>query len=201
MRHLVTLAALALAAYTPFAAAHVPKGVYEIDKSHASVLFRVDHAGFSAYTGRFTRFDATLDFDPARIASSRVNVTIDPRSIEADNVPSGFLDSLTGADWLDTGKFPAMSFRSKTIEHTGADIFRIHGDLTLHGVTKPIALEARFNGGYASHPLEPRARIGFSAPGTRMGVGDEVQVILETEFTGPPAAVTNSTQLDQVQAR
>jgi len=212
MRRLAIIAVVALASYAPFAAAldqnaaaPVPKGAYQVDKLHTSLVFRVDHLGFSAYTGRFSRVDAALDFDPARIATSRVDVTIDPRSIEADNAPSAFLESLAGKDWLDAGRFPTMTFRSKTIEVTGTNTFRIHGDLTLHGVTRSIVLDARYNGGYASHPMEPKARIGFSAtttfkrsdfgvskgipaPGTTMGVGDEVQVVLETEFSGPPLA-------------
>jgi len=215
MRRLATFAALTLAAYAPLAAAldqnaaaPVPKGAYQIDQAHTSLLFRVSHLGFSTYTGRFTRIDAKLDFDPARLAASRVNVTIDPRSIQADNAPSGFLDSLAGKDWLDAEKFPAMAFRSTNVEVTGKNSFRLHGDLTLHGVTKAIVLDARFNGGYASHPYEPRARVGFSAtgqfkrsdfgvshgipaPGTTMGVSDEVEVILESEFTGPPLTKTN----------
>jgi polyisoprenoid-binding protein YceI len=229
MRRFATVAAhavvLSLTAYSPFAAAldrnatpPIPKGTYEIDKVHTSLVFRVDHLGFSVYTGRFTGIDAKLEFDPTRIASARVNVTIDPRSIQADNAPSGFLESLAGNDWLDATRFPAMTFRSKSVVLTGANTFRIHGDLTLHGVTKTITLDANYNGGYASHPIEPRARIGFSArgsfkrsdfgvsygipaPGTTMGVGDEVQVILETEFSGPPLAKTGSTQLDEVQSR
>jgi len=212
MRRLATLAALTFAAYAPLAAAldqnapaAVPKGAYQIDQVHTSLLFRVSHLGFSTYTGRFTGIDAKLDFDPARLAASRVNVTIDPRSIQADNAPSGFLDSLAGKDWLDAEQFPAMSFRSTSVEVTGKNSFRLHGDLTLHGVTKAIVLDAHYNGGYASHPYEPRARVGFSAtgqfkrsdfgvsygipaPGTTMGVSDEVEVILESEFTGPPVA-------------
>jgi polyisoprenoid-binding protein YceI len=214
MRRFATLAALTLSAYAPFAAAleqnaaaPVPKGAYEIDKVHTSLVFRVSHLGFSTYTGRFTSIDAKLDFDPARLGASRVNVTIDPRSIQADNAPSGFLDLLAGKDWLDAAQFPAMSFRSTRVEVTGKDSFRVHGSLTLHGVTKPIVLDARYNGGYAGHPMEPRARIGFSArgsfkrsdfgvsygipaPGTTMGVSDAVEVVLETEFTGPPLAKT-----------
>ena len=212
MRRLATLTALALVACAPLATAldqkapaAIPKGTYEIDKLHTSLLFRVNHIGFSKYTGRFTRVEAKLDFDPARLAASQVNVTIDPRSIQADNVPSDFLDMLAGKDWLNAAEFPAMTFRSTNVEVTGKDTFRLHGDLTLHGVTKPVVLDASFNGGYASHPMEPNARIGFSAhgafkrsdfgvtigipaPGTTMGVSDEVQVILETEFRGPPRA-------------
>jgi polyisoprenoid-binding protein YceI len=212
MRRTATFAALALAAYAPLAAAldqnapaAVPPGAYEVDKVHTSLVFRVSHLGFSTYTGRFTHIDAKLDFDPSRLAASRVNVTIDPSSIQADNAPSGFLEALAGKDWLDAADFPTMSFRSTRVEVLGNNSFRLHGDLTLHGVTKPIVLDASYNGGYASHPYEPRARVGFSArgafkrsdfgvsygipaPGTTMGVGDEVQVILETEFTGPPIA-------------
>jgi polyisoprenoid-binding protein YceI len=212
MRLSASFAALALVAGAPLASAldqkapaPVPKGVYVVDKAHTSLVFRVSHIGFSSYTGRFTNVDAKLDFDPARLAASRVNVTIDPKSIQADNAPSGFLDSLAGKDWLDADRFPAMSFRSTRVEVTGQNTFRLRGELTFHGVTKPITLDATYNGGYASHPYEPRARVGFSAkgsfkrsdfgvsygipePGTTMGVGDDVQVILETEFTGPSIA-------------
>jgi polyisoprenoid-binding protein YceI len=181
----------------------VPKGAYVIDKAHTSLIFRVSHLGFSTYTGRFTRLDADLQFDPANIAASHVQVNIDPRSIEADNAPSGFLQTLAGDQWLDAERFPELSFRSRRVEPTGAHSFRIHGELTLHGVTRPLVLEAKYNGGYAGHAYEPRARIGFSAhgsfrrsefgvsygvpePGSSFGVGDEVTVTLETEFSGPP---------------
>lgn len=60
-----------------------------------------------------------------------------------------------------------LTFRSTQIEVTGARTLRVHGDLTLHGVTRPITLDTRFNGGYA---------------------GDEVEIIIETEFNGPPWA-------------
>ena len=185
--------------------APVPAGAYTIDKSHTSLIFLVSHLGFSTYTGRFTRIDAQLHFDPRNIPASRLNVNIDPRSIEADNAPSGFIDALAGKDWLDAERFPAMSFVSQSIERTGAETFRIRGELTMRGVTKPLALNARYNGGYAGHPLDPNARIGFSAigalkrsdfgvsygipvPGTTFGVGDEVEIVIETEFSGPPLA-------------
>jgi len=185
--------------------APVPAGAYSVDKAHTSLIFRVSHLGFSTYTGRFTRLDAKLQFDPRKLATSKVEVTIDPRSIEADNAPSGFMQTLAGKDWLDADTFPQMSFRSRSIEVTGANTFRIHGELTLHGATKPIVLEAKYNGGYAGHTYEPNARVGFSAkgsfqrsdfgvsygvpaPGETFGVGDRVDVTLETEFMGPKLA-------------
>jgi polyisoprenoid-binding protein YceI len=189
-------------------AAPVPAGEYTVDKAHTSLIFRVSHLGFSTYTGRFTSLDAKLDFDPRHLAASRVEVTIDPRSIQADNAPSGFLQTLAGKDWLDADRFPQMTFRTRAVELTGPETFRIHGELTLHGVTRPVDLDARYNGGYASHPYEPNARVGFSArgtfkrsdfgvsygipaPGTTMGVSDDVAVLLESEFTGPAVKVAS----------
>jgi polyisoprenoid-binding protein YceI len=209
-----TLAVFALA-IAPFAAiaadapavstAPVPAGAYVIDKAHTSLIFKLSHLGFSAYTGRFTRLDAKLQFNPSHIANSRVEVSIDPRSIEADNAPAEFLQTLAGKDWLDADQFPKMTFVSKSVVPTGTQTFRIRGELTLHGVSKPVTLEGRYNGGYAGHTYEPNARIGFSAQGSfrrsdfgvsmgipaagsSFGVGDEVTVVLETEFTGPPLA-------------
>jgi polyisoprenoid-binding protein YceI len=98
-----------------------------------------------------------------------------------------------------------ISFHSTAITLTGPKTARITGELTLHGVTKPVTLEAVFNGGYPGHPMDPHARIGFSAkgylnrsafgvaygipaPGSTLGVGDQVDMSIEAEFTGPPLA-------------
>ena len=204
MKRLLTIwALLAVAAFQPATAADVPAGAYTLDKSHASLLFRVNHLGFSNYTARFDSFEAKLQFDPDNLTASRVEVTIDPRSIKADNAPPGFLNTLQGPQWLDAAKFPEMTFRSTQVDRRGPHSVRIHGDLTLHGVTQQIILDAIYNGGYAGHPMAPRARIGFSARGTfkrsdfgiaygipahgsSMGVSDDVQVVIEAEFSGPP---------------
>lgn len=189
------------AATTP-AVTDLPAGAYTLDKSHASLVFRVNHLGFSNYTGRFTDFDAQLQLDPANPAAASLNVTIDPRSLDADGAPTGFLGELTGAQWLNAGQYPEMTYRSTSVELTGANTARITGDFTMHGVTKPVVLEATFNGGYQGHPMDPNARIGFSArgtlnrsefgiangvpePGSTMGVSDAVEIIIETEFSGP----------------
>ncbi|MBC7983947.1 MAG: polyisoprenoid-binding protein [Candidatus Obscuribacterales bacterium] len=181
----------------------VPAGTYMLDKAHASLTFRVNHLGFSNYTARFKSFDAQLQFDPANFAASTVSAKIEPRSLDLDNPPPGFTDDLLGEQWLNAKQFPEMTLRSTKVESTGANSLRITGDLTLHGVTKPIVLTATFNGGYEGHPMDPHARIGFSAqgsfkrsdfgvaygipaPGTTMGVSDAVEVVIEAEFSGPP---------------
>lgn len=184
-----------------------PAGAYKLDKAHSTLEFRVNHIGFSTYSARFTTFDAELQFDPANPTASTVSVTIDPRSLSVPTPPAGFLDKLLSEAWLGAAAFPQMTFRSTKVELTGANTARITGDLTLKGATAPVVLNATFNGGYAGHPYDPAARIGFSAkgslkrtafgvsegvppPGSTMGVGDNVEIIIETEFNGPPLPPT-----------
>ncbi|WP_373089237.1 YceI family protein [Zhongshania sp.] len=87
------------------------------------------------------------------------------RSLVLSSPPEGFLDTLPGPQWLDTAQYPQISFRSTGVETVAGRALRITGDLTLHGVTKPVVFDATFNGGYAGHPLDPHGRIGFSARG------------------------------------
>lgn len=179
-----------------------PAGDYTLDKAHASVTFRVDHLAFSHYTAGFDRFDAKLAFDPASPDKSSVTATIDAGSLRLPSPPEGFVDEIKGSDWLDAGRYPQIAFRSTKVEPTGGRNARITGDLTLHGVTRPVTLEAVFNGGYAGNPYDPNARVGFSAhgafnrsefgvaagipaPGSNLGVSDRVEVQIEAEFTGP----------------
>ena len=181
-------------------------GPYTLDKAHASLVFRINHLGFSNYTARFRRFDAQLQFDPANLIASRVTATVDARSLETDFPDPAKLDfnaMLQNEQWLNTKQYPEMTYRTDAVELVGSNRLRIRGELTLHGVTRPVVLEASYNGGYAGHPMDPHARIGFSArgalrrsefgiaagipaPGSLMGVGDEIEVIIEAEFSGPP---------------
>lgn len=179
-----------------------PAGPYRLDKSHASLDFKVDHIGFSSYVGRFKAFDATLAFNPQDPAAMRVEASIDVLSLDVPTPPEGFLAELLGPTWLDAGAHPTMTFRSTAVTLIGPDAARVVGDLAFRGVVAPIALIVRFNGGYKDFaPYDPNPRIGFSATGTlsrsayglsfglppegsRMGVGDAVSVMIEAEFTG-----------------
>lgn len=183
-----------------------PAGQYHLEKSHASLVVRVSHLGFSTYTTRFSRFDAELRFDPRNIPASTLVATIDASSFEMDAAPQMCLDIVKGAQMLDTAKFPQIVFKSEHIRMTGAKSMEIAGTLTLHGVTRPMVLAGTYNGGYSGMPkMDPNARIGFSAhgsfkrsdfgvafgipaPGTTMGVGDLVDFSIEAEFSGPALA-------------
>ena len=183
-----------------------PAGAYKLDKSHASLVLRASHMGFSTYTTRFSRFDADLTLDPRNLSASKVVTTIDAASFEMDAAPQMCLDIMKGPQMLDTAKFPQIVFKSEKIRMAGAKTMAISGTLTLHGVTRPTVLLATYNGGYAGMPnMDPQARVGFSArgsfkrsdfgiayavpaPGTTLGVGDLIDFSIEAEFTGPPLA-------------
>lgn len=199
----LTHAAEAAAPPSTPSAAPPPAGEYKLDKAHASLVLRASHLGFSTYTTRFSRFDADLTFDPDKITASRVVTTIDAASFEMDAAPQVCLDIMKGPQMLDTGKFPQIVFKADSVRMTGAKSMEISGTLTLHGVTRPTVLTATYNGGYAGSPMDPQARVGFSAhgsfkrsdfgivfgvpaPGSTMGVGDVIDFAIEAEFKGPP---------------
>ncbi|CAN5152977.1 YceI family protein [soil metagenome] len=180
-----------------------PAGIYTLDPAHSSLNFRVSHMGLSRFTARFIKFGGTLNFDPGHPEAMSVSITIDPASIQT-NYPLKDVDfdaQIRGKDFLESAKHPAMTYVSTKVEQTGPNTARVTGDLNFRGVTKPVVLETTFNGGYAPNNMDPSgARIGFSghgglkrsdfgfstgipAPGTTMGVGDEVEILIETEFT------------------
>ena len=182
----------------------IPAGDYKTDPMHSNLTFTVRHMGFSNYTASFRRFDARLKLDPAQPEASSLSVEIDPNSLELNAPPAGFHDEMTGKGFFDVGRFPKATFVSTRVEKTGANTAKVTGDFTLHGVTKPVVIDVTFNGGYPGMAgYDPQARIGFSghgtlkrsdfgisagipAPGTNMGVGDEVSFRIETEMLGPP---------------
>ena len=193
-------------------AENVPAGDYKLDKAHSTLIFRVNHLGFSNYTARFRRFDAQLRFDPRNLTATQLTADVDARSIETDypDPKYDFNADLQGEQWLNAGKFPGIAFRTTRVEDLGNQAMRVHGELTLRGVTRPIVLDATYNGGYVGHPMDPNARIGISAhgvlrrsdfgisggipvAGTNMGVGDQVAVVIETEFNGPAMPKAEST--------
>lgn len=181
--------------------AELPAGYYREDASHTTVVFRVDHLGFSNYTASFGEVGISANLDPSDPSAATLDVTIPVRSLQLPSPPEGFRDMLLGPEWFDAEAHPDIRFVSTDIEMTGERTANIHGDLTLHGITRPVTLAARYNGGWAGHVYDPNARIGFSAtaeisrsdfgmgfgtPSEAMpGVSDTVHITIQTELTGP----------------
>lgn len=164
-------------------------GIYKLDKRHSSLTARVMHLGFSRYTMRFGEFDAQLAYVADDPTASKVEVTVDARSVDTGQ-PS--FDKRLADEVFDAGDHPQMRFVSTRIERTGPTTGKIHGDLTFRGVTRPVVLDARFNGGAPG--IDGRPRVGVSATGAfkRSEFGatefmnfasDEVQLQIEAEFS------------------
>jgi len=182
---------------SPETLSSLPAGQYQLEKSHASLIFRVSHLGLSRYTLRFADFDATLDFDPQNPAASRIVARINPMSVRSDHPTDQGWDARIGRDFLQSGSFPEITFTSTGIETTGTYTGRVTGDLALLGVVRPVTLDVVYNGAMPAAALYAgRAAVGFSATArfnrsafgsTRLAefVGDEIDVAIEAEFTRP----------------
>jgi polyisoprenoid-binding protein YceI len=154
--------ALAAGPASPDPAA-VTEGSYAVESSHTRVQFSVSHMGFSEWYGDFAGASGTLSIDPKQISASKLEISIPVASVTTTNAK---LDAeLKSAEWFDADKFPAIRFVATRVERTAADRANITGDLTFHGVTRPIVLDARFNGA-GINPLSKAYTIGFNATTT-----------------------------------
>lgn len=117
----------------------------DIKGMHASVDFRIKHLGYSWLTGRFNKFSGTLSFDDKAPEASKIKVEIDTTSVDTNHAERD--KHLRGADLLDTDNFPTATFESTSVKSTGTDKATITGNLTLHGVTKEIQIDATRLGG------------------------------------------------------
>lgn len=116
----------------------LPAATYNIDPVHSSVHFKVRHMMISNVRGEFGKVTGTVKIDPANPAASSVSVEIDVNSI---NTREPQRDAhLKSEDFLDAEKFPVMRFESTTVEETGAGTHKVSGNLTIHGVTRPVVL-------------------------------------------------------------
>jgi polyisoprenoid-binding protein YceI len=195
-RAAAALACLAMAGSTLAQAAPskdpetVQPGTYKVEPMHTRILFSVVHMGFTHYFGDFTGASGRLTLDPKNLGASSVQVAFPTASVSTTN---GQLDGeLKGGQWLDAGADPTISFVSTHVTRTGPTTAKIEGNLTLHGVTHPVSLEATFNAA-GSNALSRKYTVGFDATGhvrrSEFGVtkyvpliSDDVDVIISAAF-------------------
>ena len=124
---------------------HASAAEYKIDKEgqHAFVQFRIQHLGYSWLYGTFKDFDGGFTFDDANPAADKVNVTINTGSLDTNHAERD--KHLRSADFLNTSKYPQATFTSTEVTKEG-ERYKVTGNLTLNGVTKPITLDARLMG-------------------------------------------------------
>jgi polyisoprenoid-binding protein YceI len=132
---------------------------WNIDPVHSAIHFSVRHMVVAKTRGRFSKWAGQISFDPRNPAGSSVQVTIEPASIDTgDAQRDGHLRS---ADFFDVEKFPQATFKSTRVEGNGGDQYRITGDLSIRGVTRPVSFDATFEG--AGKDPWGGERAGFSA--------------------------------------
>lgn len=179
-------AATAVGAVSPAFAAPVN---YKIDPAHTAVAFIVNHVGFSNVIGRFNTVGGDVSFDKDAVEKSAVTVTIDTTSVDTNHAKRD--EHLRSPDFFNAKEFPKMTFKSTKIEKTGDKTGKLHGDLTLLGVTKPVVLDVTFNKDGVS-PASKLETAGFSARGTvkrtdfgmkygAPAIGDDIQLLIEIE--------------------
>ena len=187
----------ALAAVPPAAAdasmnpKSAPTGKYMLDPNHTVITFCITHMGVSSYCGRFNKVSGDGVFVAARPEKSSIAVTIDTASVDTT---SDKLDGMLRDQFFETAKFPTATFKTTAIKVTGETTGEITGDLTLHGVTKPVMLTATFTGGRA-HMINGRYLLGFQATASlkradfafpdvawSVFVGDEVALRIDAEL-------------------
>ena len=173
---------------------------WDIDVSHSAIHFWVRHMVISKVHGRFARWSGAIELDEQDLGRSSVAVRIDAASIDTQVADRDA--HLRSADFLDAARFPELAFTSRKVERDGNDL-RVTGDLTLHGVTREVVLQAE----YAGTGKDPwgNERAGFSAKATLdrrdfglvwnaaletggLLVGEKVEIAIELEAVKRAAA-------------
>jgi len=163
---------------------------YTLDPSHTNIVWFANHFGFSNPSGKFATVEGKLALDEAKPANSKVNVTVSLASV-LTGVPK-LDDHLRSDAFFDVAKFPTATFASDKVDVVGKTA-KVHGNLTLHGVTKPVTLDVALNK-IGDSPITKKKTAGFSATTVIKrsdfginyalpGVADDVKLTIESEAT------------------
>ena len=186
MKKLTFVVAALFAGLTSFAQ------TWSLDKSHAKLSYTTSHLMVSESDGYFKVIDSKITSPKNDFTDAVVEFTADVNSINTDNTDRD--NHLKSPDFLDAAKYPSITFKSKSFKKVGDKKYKVIGDLTMHGVTKQVELDATFNG-TAVHPYNQKTVAGFKVTGkikrTDFGVGtstpaavvgDEVNLIANLEY-------------------
>lgn len=199
--HILAVAAVALVSVG--AAAQAVE--YQIDPVHSSAQFSVRHMMVSNVRGEFAKVTGTVVYDPKKPEASTVEATIDASTINTHEPKRD--DHLKSPDFFDVAKFPALTFKSTKVQKAGKGKLRVTGDLTMHGVTRPVVLDVE--GPTEEVKAGQNVKAGASAATTisrkdfgmiwnkvlEAGgwvVGDEVRITLEIEMQRKAAPAASS---------
>jgi polyisoprenoid-binding protein YceI len=169
----------------------VPTGTWNVDPTHSRVGFAVKHLGIATVRGVFKEFEGTLEVGED-LASAKARGTVKTASIDTSEAARD--EHLRGSDFFDAESYPEITFESTSIESTGADEWKVVGDLTIHGITNEIELDVEVGGtendpwGHERVGLEANGQISRGAYEMKfnialgsgnVAVGDKVKIILD----------------------
>lgn len=176
---------------------------WQIDTAHSAVHFTVRHMMISNVRGEFQKLDGTINFDEEHPENTTVDIRIDASSINTREAQRD--GHLRSADFLDVENHPYITFKSTRVERTGDLTAKLHGDLTIRGVTKPVVLDVEHTGivtnpwGNLSAGFEARTKINRKEWGLTWNqaleaggvlVGDEIKINIEVELVKAVQAET-----------
>lgn len=161
---------------------------WTLDKAHSKLGFSITHMKISEVDGIFKNFDVKVNSAKPDFTDAQIEMTADVNSVNTDNdMRDGHIK---GEDYFNTAKFPTMTFKSTSIKKTGAKTYLVTGNLTLHGITKVVTLNATLNG-VGENPMSKKTMAGFKVSGvikrSDFGVGEESamlgnEVTLDSKF-------------------
>src|SRR5580693_6792831 len=194
---LAPVLAVALLLTISAAAQDHDKDTWQLDPPHSSAQFSVRHLGVSTVRGAFTKVSGTVQYDAANPTKASIQAAIESASV--DTRVEARDNDLRSSRFLDTQKYPTITFQSKKVEAAGDGKLKVTGDLTIHGVTKEVVLDVDGPTAAIKDPMgKDRLRMGASAstkinrndfgvgglPGI---VGDDITITLDIEMTKPIA--------------
>lgn len=175
---------------------------WAVDKAHSKVGFSVTHLMLSEVDGNFKTFDAKLISAKPDLSDAMIELTADINSINTENERRD--GHLKTPDWFDAAKFPSLTFKSTSFKKVDGKKYKVTGDLTMHGVTKPVTLDAVLTGPVTmENPRGKQEKAGLKISGTikrsDFGVGssstavvsEEVEIKAAGEFVKQDAAVAD----------
>jgi len=162
---------------------------YKLDPTHTMVLFSWNHFGFSNPSANLGQVDGTLVYDEAAPTKSTVEATLPLTGL--DTFVPKLDEHMKSADFLDAAKYPNVTFKSTKVTEAGKGKLKVTGDLTVHGVTKPVTLDVTLNK-VGPHPMMKVQTVGFDATAKIKrsdfgvgayvpNVGDEITIRITTE--------------------
>ena len=190
MKSIIVAAAFAISSIS-FA-----QSTYLLDKYHTNIGFSSTHFGISHVDGKFKNTDATFKSAKADFTDAVVEMSADVKSIDTgvemrDN-------DLKGDKWFDTEKFPTLIFKSTSFTKKDVKNYKLAGNITMHGITKPIVFDVVYNG-KELNPMTKKSSVGFTLTGklnrNDFGIGtgtptavvaDEIELKANTEFVVSP---------------